>query len=357
MDWRDPLRRYGLALAMVGFAVFLARALEQYIAPHVSPPYFLAVMIAAAYGGAGPGLLATVISSSAIAWFDLGSARGFELGLDDLIRLASFSLTALIISSISAARKSAERDLRDALETLSALDRAKDEFIATISHDLRTPLTSILGWLKILREEDLDAETRALALSSVEQSASTQAMLVNDLLDASRITLGKLHLECRPLLIRDVVADAVRVIGPAAAEKEVTIEISGTEDASIVSADRARLDQIFWNLLSNAVKFSRARGRIVVRISHDRNDAIVEISDDGEGMSAEVLPHIFERFAQGEGAAHKGGLGLGLSIVKHLVERHGGSVMAASDGPGRGATFVTKIPLVRKSQDLAIHGE
>jgi signal transduction histidine kinase len=344
------IRRYALAFLAVAAAVLVARMLDPWIAPHISGPYFLAVMLVAAYAGAGPGLVATCLASLAIAWFDLGTSRNLDLGFDDLLRLAVFTAEALVISSISAARKAAERELRIALENLAAVDRSKDEFIATVSHELRTPLTSILGWLKILRVDDLDAETRELALESVEQSARTQAMLVSDMLDASRIVLGKLHVEREPLFVRDVVREAVAVITPAAEAKNMTIDVQGFDDAVLVCGDRERLKQVVWNFLSNSVKFTPDGGTIRVRVLHDDHDAIVEVTDDGEGMSHELLQHIFDRFTQGTDSVRKGGLGLGLSIVRHIVELHDGSVSAYSAGRNHGATFTARLPLLRDAE-------
>ncbi|HYO78208.1 MAG TPA: HAMP domain-containing sensor histidine kinase [Thermoanaerobaculia bacterium] len=349
MAWLS-VRRYALAFLAVMAAVLVARALDPYIAPHISGPYFLAVMLVAAYTGAGPGLLATFLSSFAIAWFDLGTAYTFDLGLDDLVRLAVFTVTAVVISSISAARKAAERELRVALENLAAVDRSKDEFIATVSHELRTPLTSILGWLKILRAGDLDDETRELAMESIEQSAKTQAMLISDMLDASRIVLGKLHVEREPLFVRDVVTEAVAVITPAAGAKQLTIDVKGLDDAVVVTGDRERLKQVVWNFLSNSVKFTPDGGTVRVRVFHDEHEAIIEVADDGEGMSEELLRHVFDRFTQGTESVRKGGLGLGLSIVRHIVELHGGSVSAHSAGANRGATFTVRLPLLRDAE-------
>lgn len=344
------VRRYAFAFIAVIAAVLVARALDPYIAPHVSPPYFLAVMLVAAYAGTGPGLVATFLASLAIAWFDLGTAHNLDLGFDDLLRLAAFTVTALVISSISAARKAAERELRIALENLAAVDRSKDEFIATMSHELRTPLTSILGWLKILRAGDLDDETRELAMESIEQSARTQAMLVSDMLDVSRIVLGKLHVEREPLFVRDVVREAVAVITPAAEAKKLTFDVQGLDEAILVCGDRERLKQVVWNFLSNSVKFTPDGGTIRVRVLHDDHDAIIEVADEGEGMSNELLRHIFDRFTQGTESVRKGGLGLGLSIVRHIVELHGGTVSAYSAGRNHGATFTARIPLLREGE-------
>ena len=346
----SALRRYAFAVAAVAGAVLIARALDPWISPHISGPYFLAVMLVAAYAGAGPGLVTTFLSSFAIAWFDLGTTGMLDLGFDDLVRLAVFTVSALVISSISAARKAAERELRRALDDLAALDRSKDEFIATVSHELRTPLTSILGWLKILRAGDLDDETRELALQSIEQSARTQNMLVSDMLDASRIVLGKLHVEREPLFVRDVVEEAVAVIRPDADAQKMTLDVQGADDAAVIEGDRERLKQVVWNLLSNAVKFTPAGGTIRVRVLHDQHDATVEVSDNGSGIDRELLRDIFDRFTQGTGSVRKGGLGLGLSIVRHIVELHGGTVSAHSAGTGRGSTFTVTLPLLREAE-------
>lgn len=347
MAWNE-VRRYGSAVLMVAAAVLLARAMDPYMAAHVLfPPYFLAVMLSAAYAGAGPGLLATLLASLAIAFFDLGTARRLDLGLDDAVLLAVFILTALVISSISSARKAAERDLRIALDELSALDRSKDEFIATVSHELRTPLTGIIGWLQVVREKDLDAETRTLALDSIEQSATTLTMLVNDMLDASRIVLGKLHVDAQPLFVLDVVREAMAVVQPVAAVKKIGMQVHGLEESIVVNGDRERLKQVVWNLLSNAVKFTPEGGSIRVRVLHDDREAIIEVVDDGEGIDADLIRHIFDRFTQGEGSVRKGGLGLGLSIAHRIVELHGGSMVAFSAGPNRGAVFTTRLPLLR----------
>lgn len=348
MDWRE-LRRWLLAVLTVAIAVAVARALDPYVAPHVSPPYFLAVMIVAVYAGAGPGLFATALASLAIAWFDLGSTGNFDLGLDDLLRLAVFSTTAVMISSISAARQKAETELRFALRELAAADRAKDEFIATISHELRTPLTSILGWLKILRDRDLDAETRELALASIEQSARTQSMLVNDMLDVSRIVLGKMEIERVPLLVHEVVRAAVDIVRPAAQAKKIAIDLELGDGGNVVvmEGDPDRIKQVVWNFLTNAVKFTQEGGHIRVRVLHNRGDAVVEVTDNGEGIDADLLPHVFDRFLQGNDGVRKGGLGLGLAIVRHIVELHGGEVSAHSGE--RGSTFTARFRSTRRS--------
>lgn len=195
--------------------------------------------------------------------------------------------------------------------------------------------------------QDLDAETRALALDSVEQSANTQAMLVSDLLDASRIVLGKLHVEREPLFLRDAVREAIAVIQPAADAKRIGIATDGLDEPIVVNGDRERLKQVVWNLLANAVKFTPEAGAVRVRILSDRRDAIVEVADDGEGIDDALLRHVFDRFIQGHDGIRKGGLGLGLSIARHIMELHDGSVEAYNAGRNRGSTFTVRLPLLR----------
>jgi signal transduction histidine kinase len=343
--WMTAIRGYGLAVLFVLAAGVISWLINPWIAPQAKSPYFAAVLLAAVIGGTGPGLFATVLASLAIAWFELGTEHGLALGADDGFRLAVFTATALIISSVSSARKKAESELRVALERLAAVDRAKDEFIATLSHELRTPLTAIVGWLRILREPGLDEATRATAISSLQQSARMQQMLVDDLLDHSRIILGKLEIRHEPLILSEVVEQAIDIIRPEAEAKQIRIIADIGTSAAVIDGDPGRLKQVCWNLLTNAVKFTPAGGfvRVAVRMNQM---AEIEVEDDGEGIDPALLPHIFERFSQGT-SGHNGGLGLGLTIVRHIIELHGGEVTATSKGRGRGARFVACLPLAR----------
>ncbi|HEX7707039.1 MAG TPA: HAMP domain-containing sensor histidine kinase [Thermoanaerobaculia bacterium] len=346
--WMTAIRGYGLAALFVIAAGAISWLINPWIEPQAKSPYFAAVLLSAVIGGTGPGLFATVFASVAIAWFELGSERGFNLGADDLFRLAVFTATALVISSVSSARKTAERELRVALERLAAVDRAKDEFIATLSHELRTPLTAIVGWLRILREPGLDEATRTTAISSLEQSARMQQMLIDDLLDHSRIILGKLEIRHEPLVLREVVEQAIDIIRPEAEAKQVRVIADTGTGAAVIDGDPGRLKQVCWNLLTNAVKFTPAGGTVRVAVKTNQM-AEIEVEDDGEGIDPDLLPHIFERFSQGT-SGHKGGLGLGLTIVRHIIELHGGDVSATSRGRGRGARFVVRVPLAKSQK-------
>lgn len=244
-------------------------------------------------------------------------------------------------------RKRLEEDLRRRAEQLEAANRAKEEFLATLSHELRTPLNAMLGWARLMRSGRLDDEARTRALDTIERNAHIQEQLIADILDVSRIVTGKLRIELRPIDITPIVTTALDAVRPAAVAKGVQLQ-SAVEFPGMVMGDPDRLQQVVWNLLTNAIKFTPRGGAVSVACVPDGADAVIRVSDTGEGISPELLPFVFDRFRQGDGSATRphGGLGLGLSIVRHLVELHGGSVEARSDGGGHGAVFVVQLPLV-----------
>ena len=227
-------------------------------------------------------------------------------------------------------------------------NRLKDEFLATASHELRTPLTAVVGWARMLRTGKLDAENSARALESIERNATLQTKLIDDLLDVSRIITGKLILDRSAIEMAHVVSDAVNTVRPAAEAKHITIVTSFDAEAGPVLGDANRLQQVVWNLLSNAVKFTPKHGRIDVALQPVNSQAEISVRDSGEGISSEFLPYVFDRFRQGDGKTTRlhSGLGLGLAIVRQLVELHGGTVNAHSDGPGLGATFKLRLPVL-----------
>jgi signal transduction histidine kinase/ActR/RegA family two-component response regulator len=227
------------------------------------------------------------------------------------------------------------------------VNRAKDEFLATLSHELRTPLTAMLGWVRMLQSGTLDPATTERALQVIDRNTKLQAQLIDDLLDVSRIITGKLALDFKAVDVGAVLDAALEAVTPGATAKSITIERRLDPVAPPVWADAHRLEQIVWNLLSNAIKFTPANGRVTVTVGREDPHAVVRVSDTGQGVPAEFLPYIFERFRQADATSTRahGGLGLGLAIVHHLVTLHRGSVSAESDGPGRGATFTVRIPL------------
>ena len=225
-------------------------------------------------------------------------------------------------------------------------NRIKDEFLATLSHELRTPLTAILGWLSIMRSQPLDPKTTEHAIETIERNARIQAQLIEDLVDVSRIVGGKLNLDMQPVNLLQVIEAAIEVVRPAAEAKGVALRVNHDPSAGLVSGDAARLQQVVWNLLSNAVKFTSQGGSVEVLLGRADGLAEVVVRDTGIGIAPEFLPHVFERFRQAESPltrSHRG-LGLGLAIVRHLVELHGGSVSAESPGENQGATFTIRLP-------------
>ncbi|HEX8139820.1 MAG TPA: PAS domain S-box protein [Pyrinomonadaceae bacterium] len=230
-------------------------------------------------------------------------------------------------------------------------NRTKDEFLATVSHELRTPLTAVLGWARILRTGSIDEATTQRALETIERNANAQAQLVGDLLDVSRIITGKLRLDVRPIDLKSVIDQAVEAIRPAAEARGIHLQVIADPLAGPVSGDPDRLQQVVWNLLANAVKFTPRDGRVEVRL--ERNDSYVSIivSDTGMGIRPDFLPFVFERFRQADSTSTRqyGGLGLGLAIVRHLVELHGGRARVSSPGENLGATFTVELPLIAPS--------
>jgi PAS domain S-box-containing protein len=225
--------------------------------------------------------------------------------------------------------------------------RAKDEFIATVSHELRTPLNAVLGWARLLRTGRLDEAATTRAMEAIERSAMTQAQIVDDLLDVARIVRGRLKLDIREMDLAAAVEAAVETVRPAASAKGIHLELHLAEGAGSVRGDPSRLQQVTWNLLANAIKFTQPGGRVEVRLRRLPDRVRLEVEDDGPGIESGFLPHVFERFRQGDSSptrAH-GGLGIGLAIVRHLVEAHGGSVAASSPGRNRGACFTVDLPL------------
>jgi PAS domain S-box-containing protein len=225
--------------------------------------------------------------------------------------------------------------------------RLKEEFLATISHELRTPLSAILGWARMLRLGQLSPENSAKALETIERNARAQAQLVDDLLDVSRIITGKLRMDVRPADPNSFIDAAVESVRPAAEAKGVRVQKVIDTGAISIPGDPVRLQQVVWNLLSNAIKFTPRGGRVQIRSERVNSHLEIVVSDTGQGISAEFLPHVFDRFRQADQKTSRthGGMGLGLAIVRHLVELHGGTVSAHSDGEGQGATFVVMLPI------------
>jgi signal transduction histidine kinase/CheY-like chemotaxis protein len=238
-----------------------------------------------------------------------------------------------------------ETSARRAAETLS---RAKDEFIATVSHELRTPLNAIYGWLAMLRSGRLDAERQAHAFEVIDRNTRAQTQLIDDLLDMSRAIQGNIRLVMEPIDVALVLDSVIESLRPTAEARRLTIQAATPRGVAIVSGDQRRLQQVLWNILSNALKFTPTGGRIEAQIQAAGGDAVIRIGDSGEGIAPEFLPHVFDRFRQENASVTRthSGLGLGLALVRHLVELHGGTIAAESEGKGKGSTFTIRLPLL-----------
>ncbi len=275
-------------------------------------------------------------------WIAAESGRHYD---DDDLELADEIGRRAALAATNARLYAEAQSARDEAQNAN---RAKDEFLAVVSHELRTPLTPILGWLELLRTPDADEQVRAQAYDVIERNARAQAQLINDILDVSRITTGKLRLELKAVALREVVARAVEALRPVANEKNLDLQIE-LEEVGLALADASRLQQVVWNLLQNALKFTPAGGqvRVSLRQAEDEYVAILEVEDSGAGIESEFLPQVFDRFRQADSSSTRrnGGLGLGLAIVAHIVEGHQGKVSASSAGAGQGATFRVELPL------------
>lgn len=258
------------------------------------------------------------------------------------------------------AREVAEEELaallvreRDARRQAQESDRLKDEFLATLSHELRTPLTSILGWATLIRKAEFDEANFERAIETIERNARSQARLIDDLLDVSRIITGNLRLDIRPIDLAAVVEAAKEALLPTAEAKRITLQTEFEPKSFLVKGDPNRLRQVIWNLVMNAIKFTPRGGNVTVSLECVEPYVRLKVSDTGEGIPADFLPYVFDRFRQAEGSVTRkqGGLGLGLAVVRHLVELHGGNVMAESLGLGQGSAFTVDLPLTEERRN------
>ena len=260
---------------------------------------------------------------------------------------------ALVFANDITRRKRVEEEREQLLdkeqkarEAAEAANRAKDEFLATVSHELRAPLNAMLGWAQILRSTRVDEKTLSHAIEIIERSARTQSRLIEDLLDTARIVSGKLRLDIQPVDLTSIIENAVDVLRPASEAKNIDIQLRLNAGRDVITGDPDRLQQVVWNLLSNAIKFTPKAGRVEVHLERADPHVRITVSDTGRGITPEYLPFIFDRFHQAESSSpRRSGLGLGLSLVRHLVELHGGTVYAKSRGEGQGASFIINLPL------------
>jgi signal transduction histidine kinase/ActR/RegA family two-component response regulator len=281
------------------------------------------------------------LSGVQMRWRTPHGVRTLMIGADTLPEMFGRPATCVMVFQDITHLKEIEEELR-------RVNREKDEFLAMISHELRTPLNAILGWAHLLRTGGLDEATHQHALEAVERNSKAQARLVEDLLDVSRIITGKMRLDVQQVDLISVIHAAVNAIRPASEAKSIRLQMVLDPNAGPVSGDPARLQQVVWNLLANAVKFTPKNGRVQLRLERINSHVEITVSDTGQGIHQDFLPYVFDRFRQEDSSTTRkaGGLGLGLAIVRHLVELHGGTVSAYSAGDGQGATFTIDLPLM-----------
>ena len=285
-------------------------------------------------------------------WRDSGPTPDLS-DLDDLTRFNESidqSLTEAVRSYTEKVTR--DRDLMVGKEQAARKDaefanRAKDMFLATLSHEMRTPLNAIVGWLNVLRLPGNNEANLAEGLDVIERNTKAQVQLIEDVLDVSRIVSGKLRLDIAECDLIQTINAAIDVVRPTADARDITFDVQLDPAAARASCDATRIQQVVWNLLTNAIKFSHKGGTIRVTLDRERSGVRIAVSDNGQGISPDFLPYVFDRFRQADNSTRRqfGGLGLGLSIVKHLAEMHGGTVEAHSAGEGQGATFVVRLPI------------
>ncbi len=363
-DIRSTTLRYGLALGSFAITLFIALVLRHF-SININLTILIVVVLLGTtwYGGRGPGLLlaflleaATIILTPAAAQTSTGRLIFAYLNL--LVLLVTL---VLLVSGRKRAEQEREQLLkreREARAEAEDASRLKDEFLTTVSHELRTPLNAILGWALMLNRRHLEEETIRTALGVIERNAKAQAHIIDDILDVSRIISGRLRLDPRPINLGPVIQAAIDTVRPAAAAKGITLTVLLDSNAGLVSGDPNRLQQIIWNLVCNAIKFTPKDGWVEVRLERADSHVQVVVSDSGVGIDKGFLPHIFDRFRQADSSMTRSfsGVGLGLAIVRHLVELHGGSVSAESDGVGQGATLTVTLP-IREYSDAVTSDE
>jgi signal transduction histidine kinase/CheY-like chemotaxis protein len=370
------LGRYTVAAALVVAAGGLEALLWPITKPTLSPLFFAAVILSAIQGGLGPALLATVLGAAASAFFFLPPATSPEIGLDDATRVAVFAAIAVVVSSVSAARRRAQAALQAAKLEAERANAAKDRFLAVLSHELRAPLSPVLLTASAMAGDDALPEQARADAALIRRNVQLETRLIDDLLDVTRIRTGKLVMRRERVDARVPLRGCLAMCQPEADAKGVRLVLEDATTRPELVADPVRLHQAFGNLVRNAVKFTPAGGTVTVRVRNEEGPEVrvqgsgqnrvpgassspnpqprtliptglvVEVTDTGIGMAPGALARVFEPFEQGDQTVTQrfGGLGLGLSIAKAIVEAHGGTIAASSPGPGRGTTMRVELP-------------
>jgi signal transduction histidine kinase/CheY-like chemotaxis protein len=346
----DRLRRYLITVAAVSLAALLVALLSgRLVGRAISAP-----------------ILDLAGTARAVSERGDFSVRALPRGRDEVgVLVSTFNEMLDELQRRDAELRRIQAELEQRVEERTGLlreaedaNRLKDQFLATLSHELRTPLNAIVGWTTLLMNGNLQPDAAARAVTVIDRNARAQTKLIEDVLDVSRIVSGKLRLNVHALDLTAVVKAAAESVSHAAAAKRIRMKLLLEAGMGPVSGDFDRLQQVVWNLLSNAIKFTPAGGAVSVRVEEGDGNVSVVVRDDGVGIAPEFLPHVFERFRQADASTTRahGGLGLGLAIVRHLVELHGGTARVDSEGPGRGSTFTVALPLLTEVPTLPAPG-
>lgn len=313
------------------------------------------VMLSSWLGGLGPGLLATLFASVGLTYSNPPVGNLLSLESIHSLRLVEFIIVALLITFLNDRRRKAQSRAEIAQIEAEAANHAKDKFLATVSHELRTPLAAVTGWTKFLKANQNDRTVHTKAIEVIERNANKQLQLIEDLLDMAQLSEGQFQLVTAPTDLARVVELAVDVVRPAIDAKGLQLQTHIEADGPRLIADERRLQQVIWNLLSNAIKFTPEGGVIKLVLKHTDSLAYIIIKDNGIGIDSDLLPHVFERFHQGDLSKVKhGGLGLGLAIARDLVLLHGGTIEVVSRGVGQGTKFITRLPLANASREVSV---
>ena len=327
--------RYGIAIASVGLALLINLSLDK-LEQLPSVVFLAAVLVSSWYAGLGPGLMATVLSTLALDFFFLPDFYSLDFGPATWVWLVTYVGAAIFINW----HHEAQRRL---IAALRLQDQRRGEFMTVLAHELRNFLSPVSLTLAVLKSRGTGDAVIEQTCATAERQVRNMTRLINDLLDAARITQGKIKLCLETVDLRVILAQAVAGAQSQIESRGHHLELSLPEGTLLLEGDPARLEQIFLNLLTNAVKYTDPGGRIWLTVERRESRWVVRVRDNGKGLAPEILPHIFDLFAQAE-AGSQGGLGIGLSLVKGLAEMHGGSVEAFSEGPGRGSEFVVSLP-------------